>query len=279
MAITLRSTKGSALTYAEMDANFAEIETRTTETTTSDQYNYIQPECGVDLISTSTAAIKTSKRTGTVAIHCSESANSAALGSSLLFSRSRYSGSTIIPPNSGDYCGGIQFAAWDGVSAARVVGEIKSYAGETTSPTTAAGYLTLSTTPASSVTPVERMRFYSNGDILNTSTGLLGYGTGSGGAVTQGTSRTTGVTLSKSNGAITLVSAAGSTDWQTFTVTNTLVSATDVIIVNQKSGTDLNEIHVTAVAAGSFNITFRTTGGTTTEQPVFNFAVINAATS
>jgi hypothetical protein len=31
-----------------------------------------------------------------------------------------------------------------------------------------------------------------------------------------------------------------------------------------------------AVAAGSFNITFRTTGGTTTETPVFNFAVIKA---
>jgi hypothetical protein len=32
-------------------------------------------------------------------------------------------------------------------------------------------------------------------------------------------------------------------------------------------------IHITAVGAGSFEITFATTGGTTTEQPVFNFAV------
>lgn len=31
-----------------------------------------------------------------------------------------------------------------------------------------------------------------------------------------------------------------------------------------------------AVGAGSFRITFWTTGGTTTEQPVFNFAVIKA---
>ena len=104
----------------------------------------------------------------------------------------------------------------------------------------------------------------------------VGYATGAGGAVTQATSRTTGVTLNNVCGAITLVSAAGSTTWATFTVTNSAVAATDTIIVNQKSGTDLYEIHVTAVAAGSFNLSFRTTGGTTTEQPVFNFAVIKA---
>jgi hypothetical protein len=104
----------------------------------------------------------------------------------------------------------------------------------------------------------------------------LGYGTGSGGAVTQATSRTTGVTLNKTNGSITLVSAAGSASWQSFTVTNSTVAATDTVKVSQKSGTDLNMIHVTAVAAGSFRISFATTGGTTTEQPVFNFAVIKA---
>jgi len=38
----------------------------------------------------------------------------------------------------------------------------------------------------------------------------------------------------------------------------------------------LYDLLVTAVAAGSFNLSFRTTGGTTTETPVFNFAVIKA---
>ena len=107
----------------------------------------------------------------------------------------------------------------------------------------------------------------------------VGYGTGAGGTVTQATSRTTGVTLNTVTGAITLVSAAGSTGWQTLTVTNSAVAAADVVIVSQKSGTDLNEIHVTNVAAGSFKISFKTTGGTTTEQPVFNFAVIKGATA
>jgi len=114
------------------------------------------------------------------------------------------------------------------------------------------------------------------GAIVSTGTAGVGYATGAGGAVTQITSRTTGVTLNKTSGAITLVSAAGSATAATFTVTNSTVAATDVIILNQKSGTDLYDLMVTAVAAGSFNITFRTTGGTTTETPVFNFAVIKA---
>ena len=112
------------------------------------------------------------------------------------------------------------------------------------------------------------------GVIASTGTAGVGYATGAGGAVTQATSRTTGVTLNKTSGAITLFSAAGSATAATFTVTNSTVAATDVIILNQKSGTDLYDLMVTAVAAGSFNISFRTTGGTTTETPVFNFAVI-----
>ena len=107
----------------------------------------------------------------------------------------------------------------------------------------------------------------------------IGYITGTGGAVTQITSRTTGVTLNKPSGAITLVSAAGSATPASFTVTCSSVAATDTVVVSQKSGTDLYEIFVTAVAAGSFRITSFTTGGTTTEQPVFNYAIVKGAAS
>lgn len=117
------------------------------------------------------------------------------------------------------------------------------------------------------------------GLITSSGTAGIGYAVGAGGAVTQATNRTTGVTLNKTAGAITLVSAAGSTTFASFTVTNSTVAATDTIIVVQKSGTDLYEIHVTAVGAGSFRLTYRTTAGTTTEQPVFNFAVIKAVAS
>ena len=109
------------------------------------------------------------------------------------------------------------------------------------------------------------------------STGTLGFVAGAGGAVTQATSRTTGVTLNNSTGQITMFSAAGSATAATFTVTNSQVAATDTIILNQKSGTNLYLLLVTAVAAGSFNITFYTTGGTATDAPVINFAVIKGS--
>lgn len=112
----------------------------------------------------------------------------------------------------------------------------------------------------------------------DTTTGI-GYGTGSGSTVTQATSRTTGVTINSVTGSITLVSAAGSATAASFTVTNSAVAATDTVIMNQKSGTDLYQIFVTNVSAGSFKVTFFTTGGTTTEQPVFNFTVIKGSTS
>jgi hypothetical protein len=115
----------------------------------------------------------------------------------------------------------------------------------------------------------------SSGAITSTSdTGGVGYATGAGGAVEQGTSRTTGVTLDTVCGAITLVSAAGSTTPASFTVTNAAVAETDVVILSQVSGTDIYDLSVSAVAAGSFRITFNTKSGTTTEQPVINFAVI-----
>lgn len=117
----------------------------------------------------------------------------------------------------------------------------------------------------------------SSGSIFSASaTSGIGYTTGAGGTVTQSTSRTTGVSINKVAGAITLFSAAGSTTPATFSVTNSAVAATDVVVLSQKSGTDLYDLSVSAVAAGSFNITFNTKSGTTVEAPVINFAVIKA---
>lgn len=120
---------------------------------------------------------------------------------------------------------------------------------------------------------------YFGGNVTVGGGGTLGYGAGSGGTVTQASTRTTGVTLNKPSGDVTLVSAAGSATYQSLTVTNSAVEDTDSISCSQKSGTDLYEIHTTNVAAGSFRITYRTTGGTTTEQPVFHFNVIKGAAS
>ena len=120
---------------------------------------------------------------------------------------------------------------------------------------------------------------YGSSWLGNVSTSQFGFAAGAGGAVTQTVSRSTGVTLNKICGAITLFSAAGVGTATTFTVTNSLVAATDVVVVCQKSGTDAYEIDVTAIAASSFTITFLDLTGVTVEQPVFNFVVIKAAAS
>lgn len=138
----------------------------------------------------------------------------------------------------------------------------------TGSPITTAGTINIDLPNTVSVSNV-----YANG------TGGIGYTTGAGGTAVQTSSRTDPVTVDKRTGSITLVSAAGTTSYQTFTVNNSTVAETDVIIVNQKSGTNKYIILVTAVAAGSFALTVATTGGTTTEAPVFNFAVIKGVTS
>jgi hypothetical protein len=133
------------------------------------------------------------------------------------------------------------------------------------------GMIEFCTSNTPNASPPTLFRIGGDGGCLAVGTaGKIGYGTGAGGAVTQTTSRTTSVTLNKSSGDITLFSAAGSATKTTFTVTNSLIAATDTPIVTQKSGTDKYEISVTNVAAGSFQITFYT-DGTTTEQPVFHF--------
>ena len=76
-------------------------------------------------------------------------------------------------------------------------------------------------------------------------------------AVTQGTSITTGVTCSAYTGVITTVSqtvAAG--DEAEFTVTNTKVAATDVVVACIKTHTSAGTfaVSVPTVAAGSFKL-------------------------
>lgn len=108
----------------------------------------------------------------------------------------------------------------------------------------------------------------------------VGVGYYAGAAITQGTSRTTGVTINSYAGAITLFTAAGSATPASFTVTNSKVNATDTIVLSVKSSTtNLYEVFVTAVGAGSFQVTFFTTGGTTSDAPVINYAVVRSAAS
>ena len=105
----------------------------------------------------------------------------------------------------------------------------------------------------------------------------IGHAVGAGGAVTQGTSRTTGVTLNKVSGAITLFSAAGSASWAQFQVTNSAVAATDTVSVSFKSGSNAYGALVTSVFAGGFTIAFAALIGTATDAPILNFNVIKGS--
>jgi hypothetical protein len=109
----------------------------------------------------------------------------------------------------------------------------------------------------------------------------LGYSTGAGSAVIQQTNKATAVTINALSGTITTNNAAlTSGSLQAFTVNNSLVAATDVIVLNLASGpAGVNSYRyiVTAVANGSFTITIENrTAGTLSEALVFNFAVIKA---
>lgn len=120
------------------------------------------------------------------------------------------------------------------------------------------------------------------GNIVISSTGKHGYTTGSGGTVTQATSKATGVTLSKSTGQITLNAAALAADTTvSFILTNTVIEAGDILILNHISvGTAGSYLLNAQSTAGSASINVRNiTAGSLSEAIVIAFAVIKAVTT
>lgn len=111
----------------------------------------------------------------------------------------------------------------------------------------------------------------------------LGYATGAGGAVTQASNRTTGVTLSTLAGQITTNNASLAAEAAAeFTVTNTTVAIGDVVVVSQQSGSNggNTDVFVSTTAAGSFKIKVannNASGGTAeTGAIIINYAVIKS---
>ena len=117
------------------------------------------------------------------------------------------------------------------------------------------------------------------GNQVVTGTGKQGYATGSGGTVTQITSKATGVTLSKSTGQITLDAAAlAASTTVSFTLTNTVIEAGDILIMNHISGGTAGSYLLNAQsAAGSASINVRNISlASLSEAIVIAFAVIKA---
>lgn len=113
-----------------------------------------------------------------------------------------------------------------------------------------------------------------------TPTTKIGYLTGAGGAVTQATNKTTGVTLSKPCGQITMNNAAlAAAAEATFTVTNTLAAVGDVVLACHGSAGTSGSYAVDAsnFTAGTFDLTVTNqSAGSLSEAIVINFILVKA---
>ena len=125
---------------------------------------------------------------------------------------------------------------------------------------------------------------YTDQDIIGAdyvySASELGYTSAAQGTVTQATDKSTGVTLNKSMGRITMNNAAlaGNTA-VSFTLTNSLISAKDAIIVNVSGGATAAAYttYISSMTAGSAVITLRNMTAATSysEAVVINYAIIH----
>lgn len=109
----------------------------------------------------------------------------------------------------------------------------------------------------------------------------LGYTSAAQGTVTQLTSKSTGVTLNKSAGRITMDAAALANGVAvSFTLTNSLISANDVLVLCVSGGAVLDPVaytvYTSSLAAGSAVVTLRNLSATSrSEAVVVNFALLH----
>lgn len=137
---------------------------------------------------------------------------------------------------------------------------------------------------ADSTTFVLRLDDVQMVDFATLSTTGIGYAVGAGGTVTQLTSKSTGVTINTLCGQIVMHSAslAGGASVG-FTVSNTQVTSTDVVVVNfQSTPADVNGLLDYSVRVGRPNNGFfvivlkNETGGALATTVTLNFAVIKS---
>ena len=104
-----------------------------------------------------------------------------------------------------------------------------------------------------------------------------------GGTVTQATNKSTGVTLNTESGQITMNNAALADAAEvSFTVTNSKIAATDVVVACHGSAGTAGAyiVSANAIAAGSFAITVsNVSGGALSEAIVINFVALKGASS
>lgn len=113
--------------------------------------------------------------------------------------------------------------------------------------------------------------------------GTVGYGVGAGGTVSQSGNKSSGVTLNKPSGEITMQNTALGADTSvSFTLTNSTISAKDVLILNIVGGvTTPGTYNLDAnCASGSATVTVRNvTAGSLSESIVLRYVVIKGSTT
>jgi hypothetical protein len=121
----------------------------------------------------------------------------------------------------------------------------------------------------------------SNSTILaNGNSSKIGYDTGAGGSVTQGAgAKTNSVTLNRPTGIIVTDSAALAANTAvTFNLSNSVIDATDIVVVSHISGGTLGSYNfAVAPAAGNANIVIRNiTAGSLSEALTLRFIAIKS---
>jgi len=183
---------------------------------------------------------------------------------------------------SGDALGAIRFCGSDGtnfIRGAQIVAQVDGTPGTNDMP----GRLVFSTTADGASSPTERMRIDSAGLITARNSTGLGYGAGSGGTVTQATSKSTSVTLNKPSGQITMHNAALAAGAAvTFEINNSTFASTDVVVFAFNSGATAGSYSVVQAygTTGVVGVTLRNvSAGSLSEAVVLNFAVIKGSAS
>lgn len=172
---------------------------------------------------------------------------------------------------------GIDFVALENYTTANAGSSLKFY----TSPIGAVTK-TLSANVTANVTTFPANVFTTAGNILVTGgTGGVGYATGAGGTVAQTGNKSTGVTLNKQTGEITMQATNLAADTTvSFTLTNSTIGTSDLLLLNIVAGAatpccynlDAN------CTTGSAVVSIRNlTAGTLGEALVLRFAVIKGA--
>lgn len=183
-------------------------------------------------------------------------------------------------PAASDLMGRVLFRGEDSAGNSQNYAAIQSILGSPTSGSESSS-LVFATTTGGALT--DQARVSSDGNVEIFGGGKIGYATGSGGTVTQLTSKSTSVTINKSNGNIvTHNENLGNGSRVFFTVNNSKVEAGDVVIAHRSSGGTANsyDINVMQIAAGSFGIGIHNiSGGALAEAFTINFAVIKAVTA